>query len=367
MPPAPDASAASTSTATPSAPAWSTARNPDFWSIVTYAGLLYARTEAGIVRWDPGEELWFSVKENPFDQFCMGLAAGASALWPIYALDGDFLFVSYDGCRSWERRAMPFRQVPQTQVALAADPVQPFMVYLYGQVPVSNAADAPAQFVLYWNLNAGRTWFGSMAVGPAGDPVGPVRHGFLALLRDPALYTTGGLFMATGRGVYHWFGAPFAGGVPDVLLELPPSDQGPLNALAVGQHPDNPTAVAVHAGASSRLQISLDRGKTRTLRNPYSHNFIVDDLLYVGALLFVKLVHWDPAQGDKFMGAILMSRDNGASFIDITSPDMVTPLTFQSGIDWPREGLAATPTQLYVMSRAMGARAIALSSLPGQE
>ena len=113
-------------------------------------------------------------------------------------------------------------------------------------------------------------------------------------------------------------------------------------------------------------KISLDRGKTWTLRNPYPHNFIVDDLLYVGASLFVKLVHWDPAQADKFMGAILMSHDNGVSFTDITGPDMVTPLTFQSGIDWPREGLAATPTQLYVMSRAMGARAIALSSLLGQ-
>jgi hypothetical protein len=47
-----------------------------------------------------------------------------------------------------------------------------------------------------------------MSVGPVGDPIGPVRHGFLALLRDPTLYTSGGLFMATGRGVYHWFGSP---------------------------------------------------------------------------------------------------------------------------------------------------------------
>jgi hypothetical protein len=351
---------------TSAAPIWATPRNPDFWSIVPHADMLFARTEAGIVRWDAGEELWFSVKENPFDQFCMGLAAGSAARWPIYALEGDFLFVSFDGCRSWERRAIPFRQVLQTQMAVAADPVQPFTVYLYGQVPMSGAPDAPAQFALYWSINAGRTWYGPISVGPAAEPVGPARHCFLALLRDPTLYTTGGLFMATARGVYHWFGAPVPGGVPDVLLELPPSDQGLLTALAVGPHPDNPTAVAVQAGDTSRLQVSLDRGKTWTVRNPYTHNFIIDDLLYVGALLFVKLVHWDQAQGGKIAGAILLSRDNGASFTDITSPDMVVPLTRQGGIDWPREGLAATPTQLYVMSRTMGARSIALASLPGQ-
>ena len=39
------------------------------------------------------------------------------------------------------------------------------------------------------------------------------------------------------------------------------------------------------------------------------------------------------------------------------------PLTHQMSINWPREGLAATATHLYLMSRGMGTRSIALSDL----
>lgn len=308
-------------------PNWGTPRSPDFWSIVPHAGMVYARTEAGIAWWDAGEELWFSVKQNPFDVFCMGLAAGATAAWPICALERDFLFVSFDGCRSWERRGIPFRSAPGTQTALALDPMQPFAVYLFGQAPVSNVADALAQFGLYCSFNAGRTWYGALPVGPAAATMLPVRHGFLAVPSDPSLYGSGGLFMATGRGVYRLFGLPSADNPAEPLLELAPSDPGMITAMAVGPRAKNPIAVAVRNGVDGRLQVSLDLGRTWTTRNPYAHKFLIDDLLYVDDLMFVKLMHWDPAQDDKLLGAILMSHDDGASFIDITAPDMVVPLT----------------------------------------
>lgn len=360
MPPAQDAAVPKSA-----APTWGAPRSPDFWSLVPHAGMLYARTEAGIAWWDDGEELWFSVKQNPFDVFCMGLAAGNTAAWPICALERDFLFVSFDGCRSWERRSIPFRPAPGIQTALALDPAQSFTVYLFGQGPVSNAPDALTQFGLYWSFNAGRTWSGPLPVGPAAEAMGSVRHGFLAVPSDPSRYGTGGLFMATGRGVYQLFGLPSADNPAEPLLQLTPPDQGMIAAMAVGPRANNPIAVAVQNGLDGRLQVSLDLGKTWTTRNPYAHKFLVDDLLYVDDLMFVKLMHWDPAQDDKLLGAILMSRDDGASFIDITAPDMVVPLTFQDPVNWPREGLAASPTHLYVMSRTMGARSVALQSLRG--
>src|SRR3990172_7138679 len=97
-PPMPDTQAAAVAPRTAS-PTWNTGRTPDFWSIVAHAGLIYARTEAGIVWWDDSNRLWCSVKRNPFDVYCMGLAAGPTAAQPIYALEGNFLFLIYDGCR----------------------------------------------------------------------------------------------------------------------------------------------------------------------------------------------------------------------------------------------------------------------------
>ncbi len=345
---------------------WQAVRNPDFWSIVAHAGMVYARTEAGLVWWDDSNRLWCSVKRNPFDVYCMGLAAGPTAAQPIYALEGHFLFVSYDGCRSWERRLLPFSRTPGKQMALAADPFMPFAVYLFGQTPAAGAPNERSQYGLQWSFDAGRTWDGPLTAGPAAKTMSPGRHGFLAVAADPSLYGSGGLFMATGRGLYRWFGLPFAGGGAEPLLELPESDPGAIVVTAVGPRAKNPIAIVVNRGMEApdqSLQVSLDLGKSWTVRNPYPHPFFVDDLLYIDDLLFVKLVHWDPAQGDKQLGAILLSRDNGESYVDITAPDMVTPLTHQMPTGWPREGLAASPTHLYVMSRTMDTRSIALSSL----
>jgi hypothetical protein len=293
----------------------------------------------------------------------MALAAGPSAARPIYGFEGDFLFVSYDGCRTWARRAIPFRQVQGAQSALAADWLQPAMVYLYGQMP-AGGGDNQTQYGLYWSINAGRTWYGPMLAGAPAPEVNPIRHGFLAVTPDPRRYGTGGLFMATARGLYYWFGTPVAGMAVDTLLELAPNDRGFISALAVGPGVKNPIALAIQNGISDSLQVSLDAGRTWLTRKPVTDDFFIDDLLYVDDLLFVKMVSWGGSNAPA--GAILMSRDDGATFIDVTGADMVLPLTFQYPTDWPREGLAASSTDLYVLSQGMGARSIPLSWLRAQ-
>ncbi len=342
---------------------WQAGVIPEFWSIVPHAGMIYARTAAGIVWWDDGERQWRSVKKNPFDLYCMGLAAAAGSAEPIYALEGRFLFVSYDGCRTWKRRAMPFEHVPGSQTPVAADPRMPFTLYVFGQTLAATDPDWKTQHGLYWSSNAGRTWDGPLLIGPVGPPLGPVRHGLIVLAPDPAFAMSGGIFMATGHGLYQWSSMPVSGERAMPLFELPVSDKAAINAIAVGPRAKNPIAVAAHVDGDYHLKVSLDAGATWTIRDPYPHKFWIDDLLYVDDVLFAKLLHWDPAAGDKLAGAILMSRDNGATWIDITAPDLVMPLTHQMSINWPREGLAATATHLYLMSRGMGTRSIALSDL----
>lgn len=343
--------------------AWQAPNEPEFWSVVAHADALYARTAAGIVRWDDGERQWRSVRKNPFDRYCMGLAAGPASTAPIYALEANFLFVSYDNCRSWARRPMPFKAVPQTQTPIAADPTQPFTVYVFGQTLAGAGPDWKAQYGLYWSHDAGRTWDGPLLAGPVSAPFGPAQHSLIVLAPDPSFHLSGGIFMAAAHGVYQWTGVPFSGAQVTPLLELPPDGRRAIDALAVGPHAKNPLAVVARIGDAHHVQVSLDRGASWTVRDPYPHKFLVDDLLYVDDLLFLKGLHWDPAQGGKLLGVILMSRDNGASWIDVTAPDLAVPLARQTPIDWPREGLAASSTHLYLMSRTIGERSVALSAL----
>jgi hypothetical protein len=346
------------------APHWDTARLPEFFGVVCWGGVTYARTEAGLMWWDAANRLWTSVRQNPFELYCTGLATGLSlAQQPLYGLEGRFLFVSHDGGRAWERRALAMRFLPAVAPALAADPALRSHVYLFGLI-AGTSAGALGQYALYTSGDAGRTWNGPLAVGPA--EIAPGRHGFFAVPPIPGVYHSGGLFMSTGRSLYRLPGVPMPSSELEPVIALLAGGEEGIVATAASPRAGNPIAIAVRRGeieSVTHVQISLDLGRSWTVRDPYTHKFVVDDLLYIDDLLFVKLVHWDPAQNGKNLGAILMSRDNGASYVDVTAPDMVEPLARPPMGGIPVEPLSATPTHLYVIAQGSGAHAIALDEL----
>jgi hypothetical protein len=337
-------------------PKWTTPDAPEFWSVVQHADQVYGRTEAGIVRWIEGARRWYSVKTNPHDRYCFGLAAGPTSLAPLYAMEGNFLFVSRDGCRSWERRTLPLRPVTMTQSAIATDPHDDLTLYLFGQ----QGTLAQAQHAFFWTHDAGRTWEGPVAIGQTTTAFNPVTHNLLVLPKSP---TSGGIFMATPFGIYKAAMPAIASDAAQTLLELPASDTRAIHAMAVGSgHPTtNPVAVATVHGLEHHIQVSDDGGANWPIRNPYPHKFFIDDLIFADNLLFAKLTHSAPEQ--KPAGAVLMSRDHGATWIDITPPGLEDQLVLRTNSPFPREGLAYASDQLYLMSFRVGVHSIPLAAL----
>ena len=335
---------------------------PEFWSVVPHADQIYGRTEAGIVRWIDGARRWYSVKSNPQELYCFGLAAGPGSLEPLYAIENNFLFVSYDGCRTWKRRSLPFRAIPSVHSSIAADPRQSSVLYLFGQ----NGTLEQSQHVLFGTFDAGRTWNGPFAIGPAGPAFNMAPHNLLVLPNNPS-HSSGGIFMATANAIYR---ATSPGAAATPVLELPVSAQRAIGAMAVGSggaNPrplaTNPVAVAISQGTDHHIQVLADGAKEWATRDPYPGKFSVDDLLFVGDLLFAKTSYESPPQSGRVKGAILMSRDLGARWIDITPADVADQLGLSTPSPLPREGLAASSTHLYMMSRGVGVRSIELSAL----
>lgn len=344
---------------------WATPGVPEFWSVVPHADQLYGRTEAGIVRWREGERRWYSVKANPQELYCFGLAAGPGSLEPIYAIENSFLFVSYDGCRSWERRSLPFRAIPSVHSSMAADPRQSSTLYVFGQ----SGTPEQSQHVLFSTFDAGRTWDGPLSIGPAGPAFNMAPHNLLVLANNPS-HSSGGVFMATAHAIYKATLPVTLSAASTPVLEFPVSAQRAIGAMAVGSggaNPrplaTNPVAVAISQGTDHHIQVLADGAKEWTTRDPYPGKFSVDDLLFAGDVLFAKTSYKSPPQSGKVKGAILMSRDLGGTWFDITPADLADQLGLATPSPLPREGLAASSTHLYFMSRGIGVRSIELSAL----
>ncbi len=342
-------------------PHWTPPRFLEFWSIVPHADMVYGRTASGIMFLDQGEPYWRGVRNNPYEEYCLGLAAGPGSRSPIYALEHD-LFVSHDGCRTWERRALPFLPLSYTTAAIAAGPSseQPYTVYAFGRTLAQG--DDQIQHVLYASHDAGRTWGAPLRPGPVGPAYRPARHQLLALPPIPGA-GPGSVFMATSHGLYKAPDNPVRD-QPEPLLEFPPSTQRAIDAMAVGARPPHPLAVGINQPSGHHIQVSPDGGKTWVTRDPPGMKLtFVDDLLFAGDLLFAKVTYLEGEGQGRVLGAILMSHDMGATWTDLATPDLAPLLPDMATPPFANENLAATSTHLFVMARRTGVRSTELAAL----
>jgi hypothetical protein len=149
---------------------WSGSNPICFMSMVSSGGLLYGRTLQGILCSHGGT--WLSV---PSDLFIWGLASGGSTpSSPLYALGYNYLYASFDGCRSWVQRPLPAGYEVALPSAIVGAPDAPHCLYLLG----GNSG----QYTLHASHDDGATWEAPIPVGAAhGVLYGSIRHPLLAV------------------------------------------------------------------------------------------------------------------------------------------------------------------------------------------
>jgi hypothetical protein len=334
---------------------WSSPPANRFWTIVSNAKTLYARSAQGMLWYDDLRASWLPVPSNPGGAwYCEGLTSGcASPASPLYAIANSSLYVSVDGCRSWMQRSLPpgFQLGFLSAIAAATD--LPQTVYLFNFYWQDETRHG---YALWASFDEGQTWTPPLHLATSGAMGGAVHH---------ALVYDGSIFMACWTGVFRW-------DVPDDLT----TDVVSVRQLTkhAGLHAMAVSSIAEHIAAAGRvledekyhLQVSKDGGTTWTNVDPFPHRFLVDDLLFVEDLLFARVGHWPDG---KFAESVLMTDNAGETWTDVTTPELAAILAAADGqgmfptIGFPREGLAFGAGRLFVLFTPSGFYSADLSSL----
>jgi len=355
--------------ARPASP-WSPAHPNFFLSVVPSGSTLYASTTQGLLWYDAEQEWWRAVLSSPGGAWMPNcIASGRAGSIPaVYAVCQHGFYVSYDGARSWTERSLP-AGFKVARPALAASQYNEGRLYLFDYLWESKTR---AGLALWTSGDGGQTWTGPLRITKRGLRGGFIHHPLLLAGADT-------VFMATWEGVFRWgWGDDFQEaeqGHPLVKVEqLTKSLE--LHAMAVSDSSSSDLiAIAGDFGTHDKheyhLQISKNGGDTWSNKDPYPYRFRVDDLLCVEDLLFARVGRWDPAGGGKFAESILMTKNAGDTWIDVTTPQFAAVLAGDGGGGadmWPRvasrgEGLAFGAGRLFLPRLFPGLYSVELSAL----